>query len=41
MRRTKSSEQYYSNYIATYGITWSGDIEINPGHGLHKPKCQV
>ena len=27
--------------IATYRIILSGDIEINPGHGLRKPKCQV
>ena len=41
IKRTKSSVQYYSNYIATYRIILSGDIEINPGPGLSKPKCQV
>ena len=41
IKRTKSSIQYYSNYIATYRIILSGDIEINPGPGLSKPKCQV
>ena len=41
IKRTKSSVQYYSNCIATYGITLSGDIETNLGPGLRKPKCQV
>ena len=41
VKRTKSSVQYYSNYIATYGIILSGDIETNLGPGLSKPKCQV
>ena len=40
IKRTKSSVQYYSNHFATYRII-SGDIKINPGPGLHKPKCQV
>ena len=40
-KRTKSGVQYYSKYIAKYRIILSGDIEINPGPGLHKPKCQV
>ena len=40
-KRTKNCVQYYSNYIAKYRIILSGDIEINPGPGLHKPKCQV
>ena len=39
--RTKSSVQYYSNYIPTYRIILSGDIETNQGPGLSKPKCQV
>ena len=41
INRTKSSVQYYSNYIATYRIILSGDIETNRGTGLSKPKCQV
>ena len=41
INRKKSSVQYYSNYIATYRIILSGDIETNPGSGLSKPKCQV
>ena len=41
IKRTKSSAQYYSNYIATYRIILSGDIETNPGPGLSKPNCQV
>ena len=36
---TKGSVQYYSNYIATYKLILSGDIELNPGPGLRKPKC--
>ena len=39
-KRTKSSVQYNSNYIATYRIILSGDIEINPGPRLRKPKSQ-
>ena len=39
--RTKSRVQYYSNYVATYRIILSGDIETNPGPGLSKPKRQV
>ena len=41
INRKKSSVQYYSNYIATYRIILSGDIETNPGSGLSKAKCQV
>ena len=41
IKRTKSSVQFYSNYIATHKIILSGDIEINPGPGLRKPKYQV
>ena len=41
IKRTKSSVQYYPNYIATYRIILSDDIETNPGPGLSKPKCQV
>ena len=41
INRTKSSVQYYSNYIASYRIILSGDIETNPGTGLSKPECQV
>ena len=41
INKTKGSVQYYSNYIATYRIILSGDIETNPGTGLSKPKCQV
>ena len=33
--------QYYSNYVATYRIILPGDIELNPGPGLRKQKCQV
>ena len=40
IKRTKSSVQYSSNYIATYRIILSGDIEINPGPRLRKPKSQ-
>ena len=40
IKRTKSSVQYYSNYISTYRIILSGDIETNPGPGLSKPNCQ-
>ena len=39
IKRTKGSVQYYSNYIATYKLILSGDIELNPGPGLRKPKC--
>ena len=39
-KRTKSSVQYNSNYIATYRIILSGGIEINPGPRLRKPKSQ-
>ena len=41
IKRTKISIQYYSNYIPTYRIILSGDIETNPGPGLSKPKCQA
>ena len=41
INRTKSSIQYYSNYIAMYRLILSGDIETNPGTGLSKPKGQV
>ena len=41
INRTKSSVQYYSNYIASYRIILSGHIETNPGTGLSKPECQV
>ena len=41
IKRRKSSLQYYSNYIATYRIILSSNIETNPGPGLSKPKCQV
>ena len=41
IKRTKSSVQYYSNYIATYRMILSGDIKTNHGPGLSKPKCQV
>ena len=41
INKTKSSVQYCSNYIATYRIILSGDIETNPGTGLSKPKCQI
>ena len=41
IKRTKSSVQYYSNYIAMYRIILSDDIETNPRPGLSKPKCQV
>ena len=34
IKRTKSSVQYYSNYIATYRIILSGDIKKNPRPGL-------
>ena len=40
-KKKKSSAQYYSNYIATYRITLSGDTEWNPATGLSKPKCRV
>ena len=39
INRTKSSVQYYSNYIASYRIILSGHIETNPGTGLSKPEC--
>ena len=39
IKRTKGSVQYYFNYIATYKLILSGDIELNPGPGLRKPKC--
>ena len=39
IKRTKSTVQYYSNYIATYRIILSGDIETNLGPSLSKPKC--
>ena len=41
VKRTKSSVQYYSNYIVTYWIILSGEIKTNPGPGLSEPKCQV
>ena len=41
IKRRKSSAQYYSNYIATYRIILSSNIETNPGPGLSEPKCQV
>ena len=41
IKRRKSSAQYYSNYIATYRIILSSNIETNLGPGLSKPKCQV
>ena len=41
IKRRKSSVQYYSNYIATYRIILSSNIETNPGPGLSEPKCQV
>ena len=41
IKRTKGSVQYYSNCIATYKLILSGDIELNPGPGLRKPKCKI
>ena len=41
VKRTESSVQDYSNYIAMYRFILFGDIETNPGPGLSKPKCQV
>ena len=41
VKRTKSSVQYYSNYIVTYWIILSGEIKTNPGPSLGEPKCQV
>ena len=41
IKRKKRVAQCYSNYIATYRINLSGDIETNPRPGLSKPKCQV
>ena len=41
IKRKKRVAQCYSNYIATYRINLSGDIETNPGPGLSKPKCRV
>ena len=41
IKRTKSNVQYHSNYITTYRIILPGDIEVNLGSSLRKPKCQV
>ena len=41
IKRTKGSVQYYSNCIATYKHILSGDIELNPGPGLRKPKSKI
>ena len=41
VKRIESSVQNYSNYIAMYRIILFGDIEINSGPGLSKPKCQI
>ena len=41
MKRTKGSIQYCSNCITTYKLTLSGDIELNVGPGLRKPKCKI
>ena len=42
---TKRRIDYYSNTVATYNVTLSGDIETNPGSGLHSrnktPTCTV
>ena len=43
IKRTKCPVNYYSNYDATLNLILSGDIELNPGPGLHArkstPKC--
>ena len=41
IKRTKSSVQNYSDYITTYRIILSVNIETNPGPGLSKQKCHV
>ena len=41
IKRTKGSVQYYSNCIATYKLILWGDIELNAGPGLRKPKCKI
>ena len=44
-KRGKSRVNYYVSHIATYNLILAGDIEINPGPGLHPkpkaPKCNV
>ena len=45
IKRAKSRVNYYANCIATYNLILAGDIELNPGPGLHAkpktPKCNV
>ena len=41
IKRTKGSVQYYSSCKATYKLILSGDIELNSGPGLRKPKCKI
>ena len=39
-KRSKSWVNYYANHIATCNLILAGDIELNPGPGLHpKPKA--
>ena len=39
IKRLKAPTLYYSNSTSTFNLIISGDIEVNPGPGLPKPKC--
>ena len=43
IKRTKSRINYYANWVATFNLTLSGVIELNPGPGSNArsntPKC--
>ena len=45
IKRGKSRVNYYANHIATNNLILAGDVELNPGPGLHikpkVPKCNV
>ena len=45
IKRTKSRINYYAKWVATFNLTLSGDIELNPGPSSNArnntPKCSL